>query len=237
VIYDVDEALAKVLDPNVNRCERAVAFFEFYVALLYCSGLAASVDGRSSFRIEVGGRHLYRARMCAWMSCLQHLCPAGPSDRAAAAAGAEPEAPTGNSINEYLQGALQFGRGGGWGNVLRDWEVDAVEDELASRWKQFSRVAPLLDFSIRIDPEDLGPRKTGGVTMALEILTENRFLGVRVSRTALAQLWSQYKPVSVFSYLFATQKYARPSPLVSEHFGEHLLHIIDSREDLGPVSP
>ena len=71
------------------------------------------------------------------------------------------------------------------------------------------------------------------MTMALEILTENRFLGVRVSRTALAQLWSQYKPVSVFFYLFAVQRYARPSPLVSEHFGEHLLHIIDSREDLG----
>ena len=67
--------------------------------------------------------------------------------------------------------------------------------------------------------------------MAMDILTEGKFLGVNESRATLRRRWRRYEPVSVFAYLFALQGYEKPASLTAPGFARRLLKMAqDDRE-------
>lgn len=61
--------------------------------------------------------------------------------------------------------------------------------------------------------------------MALDILPDGKFLGVRESRATLLRRWKRHEPVSVFAYLFALQKYETPASLTARGFAQRLFRL------------
>ena len=61
--------------------------------------------------------------------------------------------------------------------------------------------------------------------MALDILPDGKFLGIKESRATLRRRWQRYEPVSVFAYLFALQKYEKPASLTARGFAQRLLRM------------
>ncbi len=61
--------------------------------------------------------------------------------------------------------------------------------------------------------------------MALDILPDRKFLGVRASRATLVRRWQRYEPVSVFAYLLALQGYEKPASLTARGFAQRLLEL------------
>lgn len=240
--YDVGAALGNILDGNRASRERAVFIFEFHVALLHCEGPAGD-PGR--FSIVVPARPLQDARLFAAMRLAENddknllHRPLGlrtarrrtgeiPSERWQRARDGRSSA---NLTYRVLlnRSTPMFMKEGGWSRAKNLPAGGQFEQGLKALWSEFASVAPLLDFSLRLDPKELGPRQRGGITMALEILAEDKLLGVSESRATLRRRWKRYEPVAVFAYLFALQKYERPRRLTARGFAKRLLTL--ARDD------
>jgi hypothetical protein len=107
------------------------------------------------------------------------------------------------------------------------------DNELRAAGREAKKVAHLIDFSLRFEPDAKKPKQTGGITMAKAIVTESGYFKINRRERTLQTYWKKFEPVAAFLPLIFFKKYpAWPLQVSKTKFAKKLLARVDDKDTL-----
>ena len=236
MLFNVTRAVNFILDDRKSRYFRAIKLFELHVAICLANGyprtsrMAASQDNSlpSPVVVRVSKRKMYDAKMFATIKLMEHLEQRVKEEWGTISADILTWDPEWTKLFDK-----KFVRCGGFSRARYLPHVVDYDIELWEAKRRAKKVAQLIDFSLRFEPDPTKPKQIGGITMARTIVAESNYFDVRCTERTLETYWKKFEPVAAFLPLIFLKKYpASPLRLSKTKFAEKLLARLDDRYTL-----
>lgn len=227
IAFDVQRAFDNILKESESKYVRAVRLFELQVAMVACRG-SGDADVGSAFTINVDRNIIRAARIHASLKMLQHAID--DDEGSFAALLKDPD------VQKLLKRFLT--QNGDLNRTRYAMRAPKLKNKIGALERICKDVAKLAHFSCRFElSETMDRRRKGGVTSALNVITDTANKDFRANRSfsSLKADAKRYEPVFGLLYLgYIEGLDIRPLNIRGNNFAEKLLKGLDSER--GPLA-
>jgi hypothetical protein len=201
--FSLQESANFILEENNPPALRAIELFAFLVALhlgrshrKICGPRAS--DDEASTILDIPSRTIENARILAAMKFLDRIEQEW-KEKTGSDSIIISELIKNHEYEEIINQII-FANGG-WGRLRFVYSVRALEKKLERRKTQARKVARIIEFSFRFQPNSEKPKQIGGVTMATDIVTSCKYFRIDGKDSQLEKSWSVLQNSAPFFYL------------------------------------